>query len=116
MKLGPDKDELRIRRSNYGHLEWSLAVPSPAAVAKFRRWNLVLIAFLAFLVLGVFVVAEAPTTGNGSANSASASFKENESPASLPHSKSIKGVQPGTHGQSGSGDLNKDFKGAHRTG
>jgi|SRR5215472_16217242 len=59
LKAGPDKEELRMRRSNYGPSLWSLAAPTPGNVARSRRWNLVLIAILAFLVLGVFVVAEA---------------------------------------------------------
>src|SRR5256884_2272008 len=65
-----------MRRSNYGPLQWSFAAPPPGTVARSRRWNLVLIAILAFLVLGVFVVAEAPHTGSGASNSANASLKE----------------------------------------
>ena len=70
MKFGPDKGELRMRRSNYGPLQWYLAAPAPGTAARSRRWNLVLIAILAFLVLGVFVVAEAPHTGSSALNSA----------------------------------------------
>ncbi len=114
MKSGPDKGELRIRRSHYGPLQWSLAAPPPGTAIKFRRWNLVLIAFLLFLVLGVFVVAEAPTMG-GASNSANASLKESETPASLQHTKSIQGNQPDLHGRSGSSYLNKDLKSGHHT-
>ena len=60
MKPGPDKRELRIRRSSYGPPQWRLASPAPGTAARFRRWNMVLIAILIFLVLGVFVAAEAP--------------------------------------------------------
>ena len=105
MKTGPDKAELRIRRSHYGPLEWSLAAPPPSTIKRFRRWNLVLIALLLFLVLGVFVVAEAPTTGGGASNSANASWKEGESP--------IHRAQPGIHNRGGSGGFNKDLKSSH---
>jgi len=115
LKSGPDKGELQMRRSHYGPLECSLAAPPPGATAKFRRWNLLLIAFLAFLVLGVFVVAEAPTTGSRSSNSANAALKESGSPAALQHSKSIKGTQPGIRSRGGSGYLNKDLKSAHHS-
>ena len=65
-----------MRRSNYGPSPRSLAAPAPGTVARSRRWNLVLIAILAFLVLGVFVVAETPRTGRSASNSANASVKE----------------------------------------
>src|SRR5437899_4742765 len=77
-----------MRRSNYGPLQWSFAAPPPGTVARSRRWNLVLIAILAFLVLGVFVVAEAPHTGSGASNSANASLKEGATPASVQHANS----------------------------
>lgn len=112
MKSGPDKGELRMRRSHYGPLEWNFAAPPMGTATKFRRWNLVLIALLIFLVLGVFVVAEAPTTG-GASNSANASLKQSESPASLRHTKSIQGTQPDLHGRGGSGHLNKDSGSGH---
>ena len=71
---GPDKGEFRIHKSNYGPLQWSLASPAPGTAARFRRWNVILIAILAFLVLGVFVVAQAPRT-RGDTN---ASWKETQ--------------------------------------
>lgn len=103
MKFGPDKRELRMRRSNYGALQRSLAAPAPGTAARSRRWNLVLIAILAFIVLGVFVVAEAPRTGSSASNSANVSFKERASAASAQHAKSIKGVRPEIRGKQGSG-------------
>jgi len=116
LKSAPDKDkgELRMRRSNYGHLQWSLAAPAPGTVARSRRWNLVLIAILAFLVLGVFVVAEAPHTGSSASNSANASLKEGATP-DVQHANSVKGIPPDIHGRDGSGYLHKDSKGGHHT-
>jgi hypothetical protein len=102
-----------MRRSHYGPLQWSLAAPAPGTAAKFRRWNLVLIAILVFLVLGVFVVAEAPTTGSGPSNSANAQWRGSENLASLQHTKSIKGIQPDIQNRGGSAYLNKDLKSSH---
>ena len=91
MKTGPNKGELRIHRGSYGPPQWSLASPTPGTAARFRRWNLVLIAILAFLVLGVFVVAEAPRT----ASDTNASLKESAGPASVQHANSSKENVPG---------------------
>ena len=115
MKVGPDKEELRMRRSNYGPSPRSLAAPAPGTVARSRRWNLVLIAILAFLVLGVFVVAETPRTGRSASNSANASVKEGATPASVRHAKSVKGIPPDLHGREGSGYLHKDLRDGHHT-
>ena len=109
MKSGPDKAELRIHRSNYGSLQWSFAAPAPGTAAKFRRWNLVLIAILAFLVLGVFVAAEAPRT----ASDTTASLKESASPASVRHANSIKTALPPIHSRGRSGNLNKEVSSGH---
>ena len=102
MKFGSDKGELRVRRSSYGPLQWRLATPAPGTVARCRRWNIVLIAVLAFLVLGVFVVAEAPRRAP---NSADASWKES--------AKSVKGTPPEIHGRHGPGYLSGDLNSAH---
>lgn len=115
MKFGPDKGELKMRRSNYGPLRWSLAAPPLGTVARSRRWNLVLIAILAFLVLGVFVVAEAPHTGSSASNSANASLKEGATPASAQHANSVKGLPPDIHGREGSRYLHKDLRGGHHS-
>ena len=59
----PDKirhEEVKMRRSRYGPPRWSYVPPAPGTEAKFRRWNVVLIVILAFLVLGAFVAAKAP--------------------------------------------------------
>lgn len=92
MKFGPNKRELRMRRSNYGPLQCSLAAPAPGTAARSRRWNLVLIPILAFIVLGVFVVAEAPRPGSSAANSANVSLKQSASPASAQPAKSVEGI------------------------
>lgn len=109
VKSGPDKAELRIHRGSYGFPQWSLASPAPGTAAEFRRWNMVLIAILVFLVLGVFVVAEAPRT----ANDTNASLKENPSPVPLQHANSSKGALPPIHSRAGSGILNKEMTGGH---
>jgi hypothetical protein len=75
----------------------------------------VLIAILAFLVLGVFVVAEAPHTGSSASHSANASLKEGATPASVRHAKSVNGIQPEVHGRAGPGYLRKDLNGGHHT-
>ena len=115
MKFGPDKGELRMRRSNDGPLQWCLTPPAPGTVARSRRWNLVLIAILGFLVLGVFVAAEAPHTGSSASNSANALPKESASPASAQHANSIKAIPPDIHGREGTGYLNKELKTGHHT-
>jgi hypothetical protein len=115
LKFGPDKGELRMRRSNYGPLQWRLAAPAPGTVARSRRWNLVLIAVLAFLVLGVFVVAEAPRRGSSASNSADALWKESASPASVQPAKSVRGTPLETHGQVGPEYLHKDLKSGHHS-
>ena len=116
MKFGPDKTEIRMRRSNYGPLQCSLAAPAPGTAARSRRWNLVLIAILAFIVLGVFVVAEAPHTGSNASNSANVSLKESASPASGQHASSVKGIPSEIRDKGGPAYLNKDFGSGHHPG
>jgi hypothetical protein len=76
----------------------------------------VLIAILAFIVLSVFVVAEAPRTRSTPSNSANVSLKQSASPASAQHAKSPKGIPPEIRGKEGSGYLNKDFASGHHAG
>ena len=116
MKFGPNKRELRMRRSNYGPLQCSLAAPAPGTAARSRRWNLVLIAILAFIVLGVFVVAEAPRTGSSASNSANVSLNQSASPASAQPTKSVKGIPNEIRGKGGSAYLNKDPGSGHHPG
>lgn len=112
MKTGPDKRELRIHRGSYGPLQCSLASPAPGTAARFRRWNLLFIAILAFLVLGVFVAAEAPR----SAGDNNASLKESETPASAQHANVSKSALPPIHSRRGSGNLSKAATNGHHAG
>lgn len=108
LKTVPDKRELRMRRSNYGPLQWSLASPAAGTAARFRRWNILLIAILAFIVLGVFVAAEAPHTTNTS----NATLRDSAGP-SAQHANSNKNVLPPIHFPAGSAYPNKDTKSGH---
>jgi len=112
VKAGPDKGELSIRRGSYGPLQCSLASPAPGTAAKFRRWNAVLIAILAFIVLGAFVAAEAPRT----ASDTNAPLRENVSPAAVRHAHSGKSAQSPIHSRGGLGNLNKEVSSNHYTG
>jgi hypothetical protein len=112
LRAEPDKGELRIHRGSYGFPQCSLASPAPGTAARFRRWNLVLIAILVFLVLGVFVVAEAPRT----ASDANPSLKKNASPVSVQHANSSKSAVPAIHGRAGSRSFNNDAPSGHRAG
>lgn len=111
MRTGPDKMELRIHRGSYGPLQRSLASPAPGTAARFRRWNLILIPILVFLVLGVFVVAEAPRTTNDT----NTTLKGNASPAPVQHANSGKSALPPIHGSGRSGNLSKDVMSGHHT-
>lgn len=97
MKPEAEKKELRMRRSEYGPLQWSLAPPAPGAVTKFRRWNAILIPILVFLVLGAFVAAEAPRS-----SSSNAALQKSANAGSVPHANSIANSQSGIHGHAGS--------------
>ena len=112
MKAGPDKGELRIHRGSYGPLQCSLASPAPDTAARFRRWNVVLIAILIFIVLGAFVAAEAPRT----ASDTNAPSRENASPAAVQHANSSKSTPPPIPSREGSGNLSKEVSSNHHTG
>jgi len=72
---------------------------------------MVLIAILAFLVLGVLVAAEAPRT----ATDTNASFRENANPAAVQHASSNKSSAPAIDGRSGSGNLARDVMSGHHS-
>src|SRR5262245_14647996 len=100
-----------MRRSEYGPVPWSLASAARGTAARFRRWNLVLIASLVFLVLGVFVAAESPRTPSDT----HASLKENASPVPVQHANSGKSALPPIHNQSGSGNRSKEIMSGHHS-
>lgn len=72
---------------------------------------MVLIAVLVFLVLGVFVVAEAPRN----AGDTNTTLKENANPASVQHANSGKSALPPIHEHGRSGNLSKDVMSGHHT-
>ena len=111
-----DKGELRMRRSAYGPLQWRLGSTPPAAPARFRRWNLVLIAILAFLVMGVFVVARAPHTGNSASDGAKISWKDNDGDASVPRVEPKGSALQQIHTRKPSGQVYNDATHGHHAG
>jgi hypothetical protein len=70
-----EKEEVRKRRSIYGAPPWNLMSVAPGTEARFRRWNVILIAILVFFVLGVFVVAKAPKPVSKASSPANVSLK-----------------------------------------
>jgi serine protease Do len=46
-----------MRNTNSSPERWNLIAPEPGSDASFRRWNIAIISFLAFFVIGVFVSA-----------------------------------------------------------
>ena len=72
---------------------------------------MLLIAILVFLVLGVFVVAEAPRN----AGDTNATLKENANPASVQHANSSKSALPPIHERGRSGNLSKEVASGHHT-
>jgi hypothetical protein len=75
MPATTEKDDVKKRRSIYGPPRWSYVSSAPGTEAKFQRWNVVLIAILAFLVLGMFLVAKAPEPGSSAPNATTISPK-----------------------------------------
>jgi hypothetical protein len=53
-----------MRRTNFDPQRWHFAQVPPDVVARFRRWNVVMIAILAFIVLGLIVAANVPNPWN----------------------------------------------------
>lgn len=49
-----------MRSNNYDSRPWFLTAAKPGMEVSFRRWNLIVISFLAFLVVGVFIAGLAP--------------------------------------------------------
>jgi hypothetical protein len=48
-----------MRSTNPDPERWNLISPEPNTNSSFRRWDIVIISFLIFLVVGVFVAAVA---------------------------------------------------------
>lgn len=111
-----DKGELRMRRSAYGPLQWRLGSTPPGTPARFRRWNLVLIAILAFLVMGVFVVARAPHTESSASDGAKISWKNNEGNASVLRVGSKGSALQQIHTRERSGQAHNDDTRGHHAG
>lgn len=108
-----DKQEIRLRRSSYGSLKWNLVSPALCNPARSRRWNVVLIAILVFIVLGAFVAAKAPRTGGAASVTNKASLQKSETPAPVQHAKSNDGTQTVIHNRSGSVNLHKGVGNVH---
>ena len=115
-KPAVDKREIRMRRSSYGPLQWSLGSPAQGCPPGFRRWNVVLIAILAFIVLGAFVAAKAPHTRSNNSDDGKVSLRNSKSPTPVQHAKSSVGEQPQTHSHGRSGKVNKDAESVHHAG
>lgn len=111
-----DKREIRLRRSSYGSLQWNLVSPALCNPARSRRWNVVLIAVLVFIVLGAFVAAKAPRTGGAASVTNKASLQKSETPAPVQHAKSNDGTQTVIHNRNGSVNLHKGVGNVHHAG
>jgi len=85
MASASEKNELKNRRSIYGPLGWSLRPSAPGTEATFRRWNVVVIAILALLVLGMFMAAKAPVPNGQASDEARVSRKAGRAPGAPPH-------------------------------
>ena len=92
-----EKEELRKRRSIYGPPPCSLMPPAPGIERKFRRWNVVLIAILVFLVLGIFVIAKAPAPSTAAYGAANTSLKAGRAAGSAASHAKSKSARPQTH-------------------
>jgi hypothetical protein len=67
-----------MRRTNYDPPRWHFVQVPPDVVARFRRWNVVMIAILAFVVLGLLVVAIVPHPGNNAATTSTVPLKNHK--------------------------------------
>ena|SRR5690242_5641001 len=112
-----DKREIRMRRSSYGSLQWNLVSPALCNPARSRRWNVVLIAILAFIVLGAFVAAKAPRAGGAASDTSKVSLQKSEyAAAPAHHARSNDGTQSVIHSQGGSLNLHKGVGNVHHAG
>ena len=111
-----DKREIRLRRSSYGSLQWNLVSPALCNPARSRRWNVVLIAILVFIVLGAFVAAKAPRTGGGASVTNKVLLQKNENPAPAHHAGSSDGTQLVIHNGGGPVKLHTGVENVHHAG
>ena len=71
-----------MRRSNDPETNFCHLLPAkPGIEASFRRWNLIVISFLAFLVVGVFVAGISADLGHAGSSSAKVPLKIDKDPA-----------------------------------
>jgi hypothetical protein len=62
-------------RNKFESPRWYFVQVPPDVVARFRRSNVVMIAILAFLVLGLLVIASVPHPGNNTTATSTAPLK-----------------------------------------
>lgn len=105
-----------MRRGSYGPLQWNLVSPALCNPARSHRWNVVLIAILAFVVLGAFVAAKAPRTSGIASDNGKVSLQKSESPTPVQHAKSNDGTHFVIRNQGGPVSLHKGVGNAHRAG
>lgn len=112
-----DKREIQMRRSSYGSLQWNLVSPGLCNPARSRRWNVVLIAILAFIVLGAFVAAKAPRAGGVASDTSKVSLQKSENAAApAHHARSNDGTQSVMHNRGASSSLRKGVGNVHHAG
>ncbi len=73
-----------MRRIDSDPQPWHLLPAEPGDAAIARRWNLVIIAFLALLVLGLFTLALVPQAGSSASAASQGPFRMDKGPAQLP--------------------------------
>jgi hypothetical protein len=64
-----------MRRMNCDPPRWHFVQVPPDVVARFRRWNVVMIAILAFIVLGLIVAASVPNPWNNTTTTSTVPLK-----------------------------------------
>jgi len=72
------------KRSRSDRLPWFLASVLPSVVAKQRRSNAMLIAFLTFTVIGILVLSFTPQPGHAAVAASKVPLKVDENPAPVP--------------------------------
>jgi hypothetical protein len=70
-----------MRSTNSNHEKWYLVPMEPGMNATFRRWNIVIITILAFLVFGIFVAGIVPRLEGGTSAARKVTLKIDKNPA-----------------------------------